>query len=300
VCRGSCTGNPGTCTAPLRLTMAAKIGPEQKVSVDALDLESEVSKQSTKAASSAAESDAVNMNAATTLQRVRMRMPAIFITFAIEMVVAFVISRYQNTLTAYPLLISFQPVISAISGNVGLQSSSIIVRNLALGINSETNFRQALLPEVKVGVLIAIFMACGVGSTALFWYAPVPRDALGHTWSGAFVFALTIGLGVFVSMLIAAVSGTAAPLISKRFGFDPSAMGGPMETAFQDIVGSTFLLALGACLLHAFGDHGHECPGGDASGCVELCKLAMGNATFAPYDPQCIQNCIRDIAAGLC
>jgi len=276
------------------------VHPEQQISVDALDLESEVSKRSTKAVLSMADSDAVNMDAATTVQRVRMRMPAIFITFAIEMVVAFVISRYQDTLKTCPLLISFLPVISAISGNVGLQSSSIIVRNLALGINSETNFRQAWLPEFKVGVVIAIVMACTVGSTALFWYAPVPQDALGHTWSGSFVFSLTIALGVFVSMLIAAVSGTAAPLISKRCGFDPSAMGGPMETAFQDIIGSTFLLAMGAYLLNTFGDHGQECPGGSASSCLELCKLAMGNATFAPYDPQCIQNCIRDIAAGLC
>merc|ERR1711972_683985 len=86
--------------------------------------------------------------------------------------------------------------------------------------------------------------------------------------------------------VMAAISGSAAPLLSKRCGLDPSAMGGPMETAFQDIVGGTFLLALAGFLLQWFGDHGHGCPGGSAGGCIELCKIAVGNVTSAMYDPQ--------------
>jgi Mg/Co/Ni transporter MgtE len=247
---------------------------------------------------SAADADAVAMHSASTLRRVRLRMPAILITFAIEMVVAFVISRYEDTLKIYPLLVAFVPVLSAISGNVGLQSSAIVVRNLALGIDSEKKVWRTMLPELKAGAVMASSMTVVVGTTALFWYAPVPGG--DDTWSGAAVFALTIGLGTFVSMLISALSGTAAPLLSKRFGFDPSAMAGPMETAFQDIAGSTFLLAMGAFLLNRFGDRGVACPGGDAGACLELCRLAVGVATSAPYDPQCIRSCVADIAAGTC
>merc|ERR1712039_225536 len=248
----------------------------------------------------AADMDAYKMHAATTWQRAVMRMPAMMITFAIEMVVAFVISRYEDTLKAYPLLISFQPVISAVSGNVGLQSSSIIVRNLALGIDSEREFGRALMPELKAGSVIASIMMLVVGATAFFWYAPVPLGSSEHTWPGAIVFGMTIGVCIFVSMIMAALSGTAAPLLFKRCGCDPSAMGGPMETAFQDIVGGTFLLALAGFLLQEFGDHGHQCPEGSAEGCIELCKLAVGNVTVAAYDPQCLQSCIAAIAASLC
>lgn len=275
--------------------------PEQQVSGNVADLEDAVvaARTSFKAESHTAHIDAVKMHAATTLQRARMRIPAILITFVIEMVVAFVISKYEDTLKVYPLLIAFMPVISAISGNVGLQSSSIIVRNLALGINSEKKFLQALLPEIKAGLVIASMMTVVVGATAFVWYAPVQPES-EHSWHGALVFSLTIGLGIFASMVIAAFSGTAAPLLSKRCGFDPSAMSGPMETAFQDIAGSTFLLAMGALILGTFGDHGHECPGGDASGCFELCRLAGGNATLALFTPQCIQDCIGMVAAGKC
>jgi len=244
--------------------------------------------------------DAVRMHTSSTLRRTMLRMPAIFITFCIEMVVGFVISRYQATLNRYPLLISFQPVISAISGNVGLQSSSIVVRSLALGLASERKFVQSARPELKVGLCIATCMSLLVGGTAFVWYAPLPRGDDGHTWHGASTFGVTIGLGVFVSMLIAAVSGTAAPLLSKRCGFDPSAMGGPMETAFQDVVGSTFLLAVSSALLNSFGDHVSSCPGGSPQACISACAMGPGNATAALYSPACLAQCLDDIASGLC
>eukprot|EP00443_Scrippsiella_acuminata_P003747 CAMPEP_0115191636 /NCGR_PEP_ID=MMETSP0270-20121206/12632_1 /TAXON_ID=71861 /ORGANISM="Scrippsiella trochoidea, Strain CCMP3099" /LENGTH=294 /DNA_ID=CAMNT_0002604863 /DNA_START=3 /DNA_END=887 /DNA_ORIENTATION=+ len=182
-----------------------------------------------------ASEDALRMHLAPTHRRVLLRLPAILITFSIEMVVAFVISRYEETLVKYPLLISFQPVVSAVSGNVGLQSSSIVIRNLALGLNSERKMRQAMRPEIKAGFLMASIMGVVVGLTAFIWYSP--WLAAAHTWRGSASFAFTVCLGVFFSMVAAAISGSAAPLLTKRCGFDPSAMGGPMETAFQDAVG---------------------------------------------------------------
>ena len=62
-------------------------------------------------------------------------MPAIFLTLAIEMIGAFSINQYFNSLIKkYKLLASVIPVISAISGNIGLQSASITIRALALGL----------------------------------------------------------------------------------------------------------------------------------------------------------------------
>lgn len=238
------------------------------------------------------------MHLAPTHRRVLLRMPAILITFGIEMVVAFVISRYEETLAKYPLLISFQPVVSAVSGNVGLQSSSIVIRNLALGLNSERKVRQAMRPEIKAGFLMAAIMGLVVSLTAFLWYSPLLVET--HTWHGAAAFALTVCVGVFISMLAATISGSAAPLISKRCGFDPSAMGGPMETAFQDIVGGTLLLALSGAILGAMGDQGKQCPGGTANGCIQLCQLSPLNGTAAVFNAQCINSCLRAVAARLC
>jgi len=245
-----------------------------------------------------ASEDALRMHLAPTHRRVLLRLPAILITFSIEMVVAFVISRYEETLVKYPLLISFQPVVSAVSGNVGLQSSSIVIRNLALGLNSERKMRQAMRPEIKAGFLMASIMGVVVGLTAFIWYSP--WLAAAHTWRGSASFAFTVCLGVFFSMVAAAISGSAAPLLTKRCGFDPSAMGGPMETAFQDAVGGTLLVALSGAILGALGDQGKQCPGGDANGCIQLCRLSPFNGTAAIFDSQCINSCLRAVAARLC
>ena len=81
--------------------------------------------------------DAFNLRKMGTFRRARMRIPALVVTLLVELLVAFVISGYAETgiFKRYPLLIAFQPVISAISGNVGLQSASINVRDLAVGSN---------------------------------------------------------------------------------------------------------------------------------------------------------------------
>merc|ERR1719187_2497173 len=100
--------------------------------------------------------------------------------------------------------------------------------------------------------------------------------------------------------MIAAVSGAAAPLLTKRCGFDPSAMGGPMETAFQDLVGSLFLLAISSVLLGALGDGLSSCLGGSPQGCIDACALCPGNATAALYGPACLEQCLADIASELC
>jgi len=148
---------------------------------------------------------------------------------------------------------------------------------------------------------ISAIMAMTVALTAFTWYAPFPTNPKNHTWHGAVVFGITIGLAVLVSMVIAAFSGTAAPLIAKRLGFDPSAMSGPMETAFQDIVGSTFLLAVAAGLLRKFGESQlSECPGGSGAACIELCRVAAHNATAALFNPGCIEQCLAFISEGAC
>jgi len=74
--------------------------------------------------------DAIEMEKLGAVQRARKRIAALLLTLGIELIVAFIINKYTDTLSTYPLLISFMPVISAVSGNVGLQSSSIQTRAL--------------------------------------------------------------------------------------------------------------------------------------------------------------------------
>lgn len=256
------------------------------------------------------ESDAHDMHQASIARKSARRMPALLLTFAIELIVGFVFSRFQDTFKRYPLLIGFQTIISAVSGNVGLQAASTNVRALALGLVSDQHIRAGIVREVYSGVCVGTAIALVAGATALIWYSPPISGDDGHTWSGAWAFAFAIAFGQFVSVMTAAVSGAAAPLVFKRCGtwvprqlrgwFDPTATAGPFETAFQDVIGGTFLLAASAGILAALGDYARQCPGGGINGCIALCRAADGNATVVPYMEACIQSCLHDLDAGIC
>ena len=138
-------------------------------------------------------------------------------------------SQYTNNILAdRPLLIAFMPVISAISGNIGLQSSAINARALALGLINPSEWRGAISHELKAGLILALVCGLLVG----FVSANFP-DPSHCQRSPDFFFGSAVGFSMFCSMLVASLNGAVAPLIFVRLGYDPTALAGPLETAFQ-------------------------------------------------------------------
>lgn len=230
--------------------------------------------------------DAVVMHNATAFKKARLRIFALLATFCLEMIVCFVFASYTDEFNKYPLLIAFQPVISAISGNVGLQCSSVNVRALAVGLADVRRPGKAVGPEVKSSVILGSIMAIIIGTVALFWYE---TSSDSNTWKGAAAFAFAIGFGMLCSVMTAGITGSAAPLLFKRCGFDPSAMAGPLETAFQDIIGGTVLLTIAAFILDTWGDGGTDDQGcGD---CISACNVDA--ATVLNTLQTCVNACLK-------
>jgi magnesium transporter len=166
----------------------------------------------------------------------KMRMPWIMATMLIELLAGFVIKRFDHTLAQVLLLASFMPIISAISGNTGLQSAAIIIRGLSTGHVRIDEWRHAVLRQL--GTTLILGTACGVG-----------LGIIGAVWYGKWTFGALVAVGMFASVNIAGAVGTAIPLLSKRLGFDPALTAGPFETAFQDVVGISIFLSLATALL---------------------------------------------------
>jgi len=136
-------------------------------------------------------SDAEAMEHRTPLQEATLRLPWLMVTMLIELCAGFVVSRFGDVLKQVILLASFMPVISAISGNVGLQAAAIIVRALDTGQIRPRDWARSLLKELSATLLMAL--ACGVTvhgmrSTFRDWCAEAtntPRElaeaALAHT-----------------------------------------------------------------------------------------------------------------------
>lgn len=181
-------------------------------------------------------SDAEELERKTPAQIALLRMPWIMATMFIELLAGVVIHVFDATLTKFILLASFMPIISAISGNTGLQSAAIIIRGLSSGQVQMANWRHAVTRQMATTLLLAAACALVLG-------------LVGAVWDRHWVFGLVVFLGMFLAVNIAGIVGTCVPLLSKRAGFDPALTAGPFETAFQDVVGISIFLSLASTLL---------------------------------------------------
>ena len=185
-------------------------------------------------------SDARELERKTPFQIAKLRLPWIMATLLIELLAGLVIRVFDSTLTKFILLASFMPIISAISGNTGLQSAAIIIRGLSSGQVQLSHWRLALARQMATTALLGGACALTLG-------------LIGGIWDKHWVFGLVVFLGMFASVNIAGIVGTCIPLLSKRAGFDPALTAGPFETAFQDVIGISIFLSLASFLLNWLG-----------------------------------------------
>lgn len=176
------------------------------------------------------------------------RFLALLVTLGIEIPVLLMVSGGSQRLCIlvgqrrYELLMAFLPLSSAISGNCGLQSSILTTRAVSHMHVTKDSFWSWLLTEVGVSLHLGLGMGLVLGLLAFL--------ASSHDVP----FGLTIFIAQFVSIIVAGVTGTMAPLIFTFFFHrDSGKWGGPMETAIQDIVGSFTMVILSYNILVLMG-----------------------------------------------
>jgi magnesium transporter len=127
------------------------------------------------------------------------------------------------------------------SGNVGTQSATVIVRALAVGrISLVGGNLKVIRREVLVGLTMGILYGILVGLVA-WGVAQSPY------------YGLTVGLAFVAGMIIASAVGAALPIALSRVGFDPAVATGPLVTTSVDILGIAAYFGIAAALLRAFG-----------------------------------------------
>ena len=176
------------------------------------------------------------------------RIFALTITLVLEMPVLLMISGGADALCdlvgrrRYQLLLSFIPLTSAISGNVGLQASTLTTRAISHSHVTEHDFFTWFLMEIGAAGYLGLGMGFLLGVIA---YVASGMDI---------AFALTILIAQCLSIVTAGCTGTIAPLLfSFIFKRDSGKWGGPLETAVQDIVGSFAMVVLSYHLLSWLG-----------------------------------------------
>ncbi len=181
-------------------------------------------------------SEVVELEKRSPAQIAFMRLPWVLITLVLEMFAGVVVHQFDKTLSQVILLASFMPIISAISGNTGLQSAAVIVRGIATGHIDVKRWWPPIWRQFQTTLIIGAVCGTAIGVVGAVWHAKA-------------VFGFVVGISMFLSVNISGVVGTATPMVSHRLGFDPAITAGPFETAFQDVVGITIFLSIATLLL---------------------------------------------------
>src|SRR5690554_5870972 len=165
-------------------------------------------------------------------KQTRARLPWLLIGMMGGLGAATIISNFEMILTTYPKLLIFVPLIQATAGNVGVQSSAIIVQGLANG-TLKGHLIARIIKETSVALINGISLAIIILLVSHFVF---------YT---SYLESLSIGVALISVIVIAAIVGNLIPLILNNRGIDPALATGPFITTSNDIFGifTYFLIA---------------------------------------------------------
>jgi magnesium transporter len=149
---------------------------------------------------------------------------------------AVIMNNFKESLESVLTLAFFVPVIMAMGGNVGIQSSAIVVRELALGGLSVSQTGGKLMRELKVSIINGIV----IGTVLLFTVS---------LWQQDFRMGILLGLCMFIIIFWATIMGAFIPLMLKKANIDPALATGPFITTFNDILGIAIYLGIATIFL---------------------------------------------------
>ena len=165
---------------------------------------------------------AEEINAASVHRIVRLRLPWLLVSLFSGLTCAFISGVFQNNIQTVATLFLFIPVVLGLSESIGVQSATIVVRNLALGNVTFKQLSALFVKEAFAGIWIGFICGAVVGTVAYFWKA---NPSIGAALAASLVLAV----------ILSAIIGLFLPVLFKRFKIDPAMASGPLVLAVCDI-----------------------------------------------------------------
>ena len=166
----------------------------------------------------------------------RIRLPWLFASCIGGIIAFFVIGHFEKSLVKVAYLAAFIPVIMGMGGNIGTQSSTIVVRGLATGRIHVRDIWQVVLKELAIGLILGLVYGMLIATVAQMRF-------------GTLNFAFSVGLAVLCSMSVAALVGSMVPMLFGRINIDPAVATGPFVTTAIDIISVFFYFKIATTLL---------------------------------------------------
>lgn len=183
-----------------------------------------------------AESEALSSLRAT----LRRRAPWLLVNLTIGFLSAFLVSLFEGTLAHVALLAAFMPIIAGHGGNTGCQTTTLVVRGLALGEIYKRDIRELVMKELGFGLLYGSMAGILTGGLAYL--------LTGNIWmAGIVLTAMTLNI------ICAGFAGSVIPMGLKALKIDPALASTVWLTTFTDWIGFALLLGLGTMFLDRIG-----------------------------------------------
>jgi len=173
---------------------------------------------------------------------VKIRMPWLFPAFVGALLVSKILGYIEGSLSQFAMLIVFMPIINATAGNIGIQSTTIMARELAFDRIEKNQWKEILFNQLKIGLLLGLIFGI-IAFCFAYFTAP-------ETNVPVYVVGLSVGLALLAAIIISTVYGTMLPILLQKMGFDPAVSTGPFIAASNDLIGLASYFSISWILLY--------------------------------------------------
>ena len=170
-------------------------------------------------------------------QLAKNRLPWLLVLMISGMVTGSILGHYEPIYSAIPLLVSFIPMLTGTGGNAGSQSSTMVIRGMALGEIKTKDIVLVLWKEARVSIVVGIVLAI----------VNYIRLVLTHPGSG--LIPLVVSLALVGAIILAKVIGGVLPILAKACKVDPALMAAPLITTIVDALALVIYFNIARLLL---------------------------------------------------
>jgi len=167
---------------------------------------------------------------------VRARLPWLLITLLGGVLSGSIVRTFSDAINSIVALAYFMPLLAGMGGNVGTQSSTIVVRGLATGQISSSELLRNIMREGLIGSIIGLVVGLVVAGVAVLW-------------QGMPILGFIVGVAMWANAMTAAIIGALVPLVFKKIGVDPAVASAPFISTTIDITGLTIYFSLVTLLI---------------------------------------------------
>lgn len=172
------------------------------------------------------------------IQLAKNRILWLLILMISSMVTGGILAKYENAFAVIPLLVTFIPMLTDTGGNAGSQSSTLIIRGMAVGEIEPADILRVIWKKLRVGLIVGVILGL------------VNYVRLVIMYPGNEMMCLTVVLSLFATVLLAKTIGCILPIAAKKLHLDPAIMAAPLITTIVDAFSLVIYFQLACKLLN--------------------------------------------------